>query len=222
MRVAYDRRRDTLTLVLGDEIVTEDHFQRKANLILGYSQRGALACVEILDITSLLGRALEEKLVHEDYINEQIPRNAGSSGATEGLTEVMPLEIELGVDLVRLAIPGRERTLLARLQCVRQEIASALGIVVTPIRVADNLSLRPSEYRIRLRSVAVARYELMPDHLLVMNPGNVKTRMDGIPTREPAFGLDALWVPKDRRNRAETSGYTVVCIFRVRPPRDFG
>jgi flagellar biosynthesis protein FlhA len=93
---------------------------------------------------------------------------------------------------------------------MRRQFASEMGIVIPPIHIRDNLNLRPAEYRMLIKGVEMARYELMVNHVLAMDPGDVSRRMDGFPTTEPAFGLPAIWIPGDREEEAKFSGYTVV------------
>ena len=129
---------------------------------------------------------------------------------TEDLLRVDPLKIELGYGLIALADPSHGGDLLRRIQVIRQQMASKMGIVVPVVRIVDNIRLRPNEYRVKLREAEVARYELMPDHYLAMNPGLAEGEIDGVPTKEPAFGLEAIWVTEADRDRAERLGYTII------------
>jgi flagellar biosynthesis protein FlhA len=129
--------------------------------------------------------------------------------ATLSLLHVDPLEIELGYSLVPLA----ERDggdLPERVSIIRRQLAIELGMVVPPIRIVDNIQLQPNSYVIRLRGVTIARGQLYLDRLLSMNPGGDEPGVEGLPTREPAFGLPALWVAKEDKERAELAGCTVV------------
>lgn len=89
-------------------------------------------------------------------------------------------------------------------------MATRMGFIVPVVRIVDNMRLRPNEYRVKLRESEIARFELMPAHYLAMNPGIVEEEIAGIPTTEPAFGLQALWVSAENRDRAERMGYTIV------------
>ncbi|MFP4500775.1 MAG: flagellar biosynthesis protein FlhA [Candidatus Hydrogenedentota bacterium] len=129
---------------------------------------------------------------------------------TEDLLTVDPLKIELGYGLVAMADPRQGGDLLTRIQIIRQQIATRMGIIVPVIRIVDNMRLRANEYQVRLRESVIASYELMPDHFLAMNPGLADEDIDGIPTTEPAFGLSALWVGRHQRDRAERLGYTII------------
>ncbi len=129
---------------------------------------------------------------------------------TEDYLVVDPLKIELGFGLVALADKKQGGDLLTRIQILRQQIASKHGFVVPVIRIVDNMRLRPNEYRVLLRESEIARYEMPPDHFLAMNPGLVREEIEGVPTTEPAFGLQAMWVARRDRDRAEGLGYTIV------------
>ncbi len=129
---------------------------------------------------------------------------------TPDLAAVDPLGVEVGYALISLVDEKQGGTLLSRIRSIRKQIATDSGLVVPPVHVADNLQLGPRTYAILLKGVEVARGELMPDRMLAINPGTASTPIDGIATREPAFGLPAWWIPTDQRDRASTAGYTVV------------
>jgi flagellar biosynthesis protein FlhA len=126
------------------------------------------------------------------------------------LLAVDPLELEIGYGLIALADPGQGGDLLERITAVRRQMALDLGIVVPPLRVRDNMQLKPNSYAIKLRGVELARGEIYPKHMLAMNPGTAARALRGIETREPAFGLPALWISDADRIEAEVAGYTVV------------
>src|SRR5690606_21299365 len=128
----------------------------------------------------------------------------------EPATSVDPLGVEVGYALVALVDEARGGTLLTRVRAIRRQIASETGLLVPPVHVADNLQLGPRVYTILVKGVEVARGELYTDRLLAINPGTVTQTVEGIATREPAFGLPAVWVPQDQRDRAIAAGYTVV------------
>jgi len=129
---------------------------------------------------------------------------------TPDIAAVDPLGVEVGYALISLVDEKQGGTLLARIRSIRKQIAADSGLVVPPVHVADNLQLGPRTYAILVKGVEVARGELMPDRMLAINPGTATTSVEGISTREPAFGLPAWWIPSDHRDRASTAGYTVV------------
>jgi flagellar biosynthesis protein FlhA len=128
----------------------------------------------------------------------------------EGLLKVDAMEIEIGYGLIPLADPKQGGDLLERISDIRRRMALRMGIMLPPIRIRDNMANKPSEYTIRIRGNEVARGELMIDHYLIMNPGNIMEQIPGIETTEPAFGLPAIWITESQRARAEELGYTIV------------
>jgi flagellar biosynthesis protein FlhA len=121
-----------------------------------------------------------------------------------------PMELEIGFGLIPLVDVSQGGDLLERITMIRRHAARELGIVVPPIRVRDNLQLKPSTYVVKIYGLEVARAEVMVSRLLAMNPGTATNGIDGIPTTEPAFGLPALWIAESARGDAELAGYTVI------------
>jgi flagellar biosynthesis protein FlhA len=121
-----------------------------------------------------------------------------------------PMELEIGFGLIPLVDVSQGGDLLERITMIRRHAARELGIVVPPIRVRDNLQLKPSTYVVKIYGLEVARAEVMVSRLLAMNPGTATGSIDGIPTTEPAFGLPALWIAENGRGDAEMAGYTVI------------
>ncbi|MEX0974434.1 MAG: flagellar biosynthesis protein FlhA [Bacillota bacterium] len=131
--------------------------------------------------------------------------------AAQSLVRVDPLEIEFGLALLPLADPGQGGDLMDRIVMVRRQIASELGILIPFVRVRDNFAgMGPNGYCINLRGVDIGSGEVYPDRLMAMEGPGVTQKVSGIPGKEPAFGLDVVWVPKDARDEAETKGYTVI------------
>src|SRR5690606_26153491 len=126
------------------------------------------------------------------------------------LLKLDPIELEIGYSLIPLVDANQGGDLLDRITMIRRQIALELGMVVPPIRIRDNMQLAPSAYVIKIKGIEAGRGELMPGHYLAMDPGTVTQRIPGIETREPAFGLPALWIEESRREEAELAGYTVV------------
>jgi flagellar biosynthesis protein FlhA len=133
---------------------------------------------------------------------------AGDTG--EPTVGVDPLGVDVGYALVSLVDERQNGTLLTRVRAIRKQIATETGLVVPPVRIADNLQLGPRAYSILVKGVEVARGELYAERLLAINPGTVKKKFEGTPTREPAFGLPAVWISQDQRDAASNAGYTVV------------
>ena len=143
---------------------------------------------------------------------------SGPSGAPAGkgaesvvpLLSYDPMELEIGFGLIPLVDVNQGGDLLERITLIRRHAARDLGIAVPPIRVRDNLQLRPNSYLVKIYGLEVAQAEVMVSRLLAMNPGTATAPIDGIPTTEPAFGLPALWISENARSEAEMAGYTVI------------
>jgi len=137
---------------------------------------------------------------------------AAKSGAESvvPLLSYDPMELEIGFGLIPLVDVNQGGDLLERITLIRRHAARDLGIAVPPIRVRDNLQLRPNSYLVKIYGLEVAQAEVMVSRLLAMNPGTATAPIDGIPTTEPAFGLPALWIGENARSEAEMAGYTVI------------
>ena len=133
----------------------------------------------------------------------------------ESLLAVDPMELEVGYGLIRLVDRKQGGDLLDRITNIRRQTATELGIVVPPIRVRDHLRLEPNQYVIKLRGVEVARADSMPGHLLAIDNGMVGEPISGLETKEPAFGLPALWIGEEVKSHAEQRNYTVVSASSV-------
>ncbi len=128
----------------------------------------------------------------------------------EHLLNMDTMELEVGYGLIPLVDREQDGSLLGRIRAIRRQFASELGVIIPPIHIRDNLKLKPPEYRVVIKGVEMAKGELMVNHLLAMDPGDVPRKIEGIPTHEPAFNLPALWIPPEKEEEAKFSGYTVV------------
>jgi flagellar biosynthesis protein FlhA len=135
---------------------------------------------------------------------------AAPSEPSDAPAPVELLSIEVGYALVSLVDEKQGGTLLSRVRAIRRQIAGETGMVVAPVRIADNLQLGPRGYTILVKGVEVARGELYAERLLAINPGTATRPLDGPQTKEPAFGLPAIWIPQEQREVATSAGYTVV------------
>jgi len=125
------------------------------------------------------------------------------------LMQVDRLSIEVGYQLIPLLDPARNDEMLRKIRAVRRQLAAKLGIVIPPVRIHDNLQLKPDAYVIRLRGNEIARGSLMADHFLAIDSGMVQKPIAGQETKEPAFGLPARWITPTQKDDAEAAGYTV-------------
>ena len=128
----------------------------------------------------------------------------------EALLRVEPIAIELGLGLVRLVEGGQNSPLLRRIAAIRRQLVLDLGFVLPAVRVTDNLSLRSREYVILIKGAEVARYEMRQGMELALHSGQPSAPIEGEATREPAFGLPALWIRPEQAEAARAAGYTVV------------
>ena len=148
--------------------------------------------------------------VEGDVAAQSAAASAASPDALDATTTVDALAVEVGYALVSLVDEKQGGTLLNRVRAIRRQVANETGIVVPSVHVADNLQLPPRAYAILVKGVEVARGELYAERLLAINPGGVGVSLDGVQTREPAFGLPATWVGQDQREKAAAAGFTVV------------
>ena len=128
----------------------------------------------------------------------------------EDFLAVDPMEMEIGVGLIRLADPNRGGDLLPRITGVRQAVASEIGIVLPKVRIRDNMRLDERRYRIKIANNVVAEGLVHPDRLLAMESGTTNGKIAGQETRDPAFNQPAVWIDPGVRERAEMLGYTPV------------
>ena len=128
----------------------------------------------------------------------------------EKLIEVDVFALEIGYNLLSLADKTEGGDLLERVTGVRKTLARELGIVVPPIAVRDNLELESNEYRFLLHNKEIARGEVMPNRWMAMNVSNSEIELNGIPTIEPVFGIEAVWVDDEEKKNAELGGFSIV------------
>ncbi len=134
----------------------------------------------------------------------------------EELRPVELLAVELGYGLIYLGDEERGGDLLVRIKNLRKQLAQEMGLPVPPIHVRDNLTLKPGEYAILIKGVEVAKGELMPGYLMALPSSPDLTPPEGaIPTKEPTFGMDAYFIPEDKKEEAEMAGFTVVTLSTV-------
>lgn len=167
-------------------------------------RKAALQVVRDAKIKTLSGE-------EEDPSKPAAPK-PGSTEEVTGLLGVDTLELEVGYELVSLVEGG---DLVERIRSLRRQFALDYGFIVPPIHIRDNVRIKPAQYRVMLRGAEIGTAELQPHHLLAMDPGTVSAPLDGTPTKEPAFGLDALWIRDTDKERAQFSGYTVVDLSTV-------
>lgn len=140
--------------------------------------------------------------------NEEIAKD--EQAALEDILKVEMLELTLGYQLIRLADDAQGGDLLERIRSMRRKIASDFGFLMPQVRIRDNLHLQPQQYQILLKGIPLGEGKIMPDRFLAMDSGMATGDITGEPTKEPAFGLDALWILPTQKEDAIINGYTVV------------
>lgn len=143
---------------------------------------------------------------------EEIETESAAMKSPENVVQLInmdPIEFEFGYALIPLADSNQGGDLLDRIVMIRRQLAVELGLVIPVVRIRDNIQLNPNEYRLKIKGNEVASGELMLDHYLAMSP-DMDDEIDGIDTKEPAFGMPAKWITEDVKDEAELSGYTVV------------
>lgn len=158
----------------------------------------------------VLRRGKQREVAADARLKAQAAENKKPDERIEDFLAIDPMEIEIGVGLIRLADPGRGGDLLPRITGVRQTVASEIGIVLPKVRIRDNMRLNERFYRIKIANSAVAEGIVHPDKLLAMESGVVTGKLPGESTRDPAFGQPAIWIEAGLRDRAGMLGYTTV------------
>ncbi len=151
------------------------------------------------------------------------PAAAPARENLESLLRIEPLAVEVGLGLVHLVEGGQNSPLLKRIASIRRQLATELGYILPPVRVTDNLTLKAREYVFSLKGVEVSRYELAHGCELALHSApdsgpdsdDKGVKIDGIATREPAFGIPAVWISPDRVEEARRAGYTVVDTISI-------
>jgi flagellar biosynthesis protein FlhA len=213
---------------LGNDIAGQVFRQRKAPMVAGaviclFALVPGLPKIPFILIGGIFaaigwamreGGPLEGGLIPQPEPQLELPEAQGElpapADAALGALQIDPLELAIGFGLVPMVDEGAGGSLLSRVGVIRRQIASELGMVVSPVRIHDDISLDSHEYVVKVRGAEVARGRLLPGHQLAMDPGDAVGQVNGVPTTEPAFGLPAVWIAESGRNEAEALGFTVV------------
>ena len=170
--------------------------------------------LSILDVDNILGLKSKAQLEEErkrtkpKKTNEEIAKE--EEDALEDILKVEMLELTLGYQLIKLADDSQGGDLLERIRSMRRKIANDFGFLMPQVRIRDNLHLQPNQYQILLKGISIGEGEIMPDKFLAMDSGMATGEIEGETTKEPAFGLDALWIFPEDKEDAIINGYTVV------------
>lgn len=183
--------------------------------LLGWSlykyERGELTILNVATISSAKEKeiqAKEKSALKPKKTNEEIAKE--EEIALEDILKVEMLELTLGYQLIRLADSAQGGDLLERIRSMRRKIASDFGFLMPQVRIRDNLHLQPQQYQILLKGISIGEGKIVPDKFLAMDSGMATGDIKGEPTKEPAFGLDAMWITPNQKEDAIINGYTVV------------
>ena len=206
---------------LGTELSTQLTSRSSALLVtagflvlMGFTGLPMIPMFTIATIFALIAytvRQGDQRRLQEAQASER-QQSAGASEPPpiEQALHVDTLELEVGYGLVRLVDQSQGGDLLERISMIRRQLASEMGFVMPPVRIRDNMQLQPHEYHINLRGNAVASGQVYPGKCLAMDSGLASESLPGVKTREPAFGLEAIWIEAGQKQRAESLNYTVV------------
>jgi flagellar biosynthesis protein FlhA len=219
MLVTRATREQEMGAAVGKQVFGQERALTVTAVLLGITGLvPGMPNLPFLLLSALLGYAawrLHQRNAVAAQVPEDLKANATESSAVAelGWDEVRPVEplgLEVGYRLIALVDKSQGGGLLARLKGVRRKLTQDLGFLIPAVHVRDNLELPPNQYRVLLHGVPVATGELHPDRELALDPGRVFGPLDGLPGKDPAFGLDAVWIQPAQRAHAESLGYTVV------------
>jgi len=155
-------------------------------------------------------RRAEASAETEVVTEPEVPPEENAELGWEDLNQVDVIGLEVGYRLIPLVDRNQGGELMGRIKGVRKKISQELGFLVPAVHIRDNLDLSPNAYRINVLGVPVGQSEIHTERSLAINPGRVYGSLQGIPTHDPAFGLEAVWIDPAMREQAQTLGYTVV------------
>jgi len=159
--------------------------------------------------TAVLGRMVaQSEKQHKKPAEPQ--KTKPEKEPVEELLDIDRISVQVGVRLITMVDPRKDNTIFERIGALRRAFAQQLGLIIPLVRLRDNINLEPNAYEIRLADIPVAKGRLEPDMYLAMDPGTVRQKVQGIETTEPVYGLPALWVMPQNKEKAELHGYTVI------------
>jgi flagellar biosynthesis protein FlhA len=171
-------------------------------------------------VASLIGFAgfrIEKNAAHaqEAEASKSVTDTKEKKETLESLLPVELVQLEVGYGIVSIVDAEQNGDLLERISHIRKQFALDWGVIIPSVRIKDNLELKPGGYSIKLKGIEIAKGELMPDHMMAMDPGTVIEAMEGVETKEPVFGLPAIWISDDQKDDAQYNGYTVVDLSTI-------
>ena len=211
---------------LGSEITSQILVQPKAiavasGVLFGFGLVPGLPTIPFLTLSLISGglaytifRSVKESARVEEELKAR-EEKAIPADQFDALPPLDTLAIEVGYGLIPLVDVEQDGQLLNRIKSLRRQVAREQGIIVAPVHIQDNMQLKPGEYSIMLKGNEIARAELMTNYYLAMNPNATEEEIDGIATKEPTYGLPALWIKENAKENALAKGFTVVDLATV-------
>jgi len=161
--------------------------------------------------TALTGRAVARSgKTRTGKLEDSEKLTKAEKQPVEDLLDIDRVSVQVGVRLITMVDPRKDSAIFDRIGALRRKFAQELGIVIPLVRLRDNINLEPTTYVIKILDHIVAKGQLEPNMFLAMDAGNVQTKVEGIKTTEPVYGLPALWIAPDNKEKAELNGYTVI------------
>lgn len=218
--------RNTNSEALGDQVNKEMAAQPRAFYITAGAMMAfalipgfpGLPFMLIAGMIAFAGFKIERNKETAKALEVKTAAQAESKPKAETLESLLPVELvqlEVGYGIVSIVDADQNGDLLERISHIRKQFALDWGVIIPSVRIKDNLELKPGGYSIKLKGVEIAKGELMPDHMMAMDPGTVIESIDGVETKEPVFGLPALWISDDKKDEAQYNGYTVVDLSTI-------
>ncbi|WP_029269722.1 flagellar biosynthesis protein FlhA [Virgibacillus alimentarius] len=183
--------------------------------LLGLTPINFFLTTILSSLLALSGYLLLKQTQEKEEMNDEdeVEAEGSAMNTPENVVNLLnmdPIEFEFGYGLIPIVDANQGGDLLERIVMIRRQLAIELGVVIPVVRIRDNIQLNPNEYRLRIKGNEITSGELLLDHFLAMAPDIDNDDLDGIDTKEPAFGLPAKWISENNKDEAELSGYTVV------------
>lgn len=155
-------------------------------------------------------KAQKERKKEEQRLALQLKKEQQEEDDSVASFQVEPISIEIGYGLIQMIDGTTDNSLMNRIVAIRKQSAHELGILVSPVRIRDNLYLEPNDYSIKIRGNEVGKGDIYPNKFMIISPNDEPFPFEGIMTREPAFNLDAMWIDEKDRDMADLQGFTVI------------
>lgn len=152
----------------------------------------------------------QERKKEEQRLALQMKKEQQEEDDSVASFQVEPISIEIGYGLIQMIDSATDNSLMNRIISIRKQSARELGILVSPVRIRDNLYLEPNDYSIKIRGNEVGKGDIYPNKFMIISSNDESFPFDGIMTKEPAFHLDAMWIDEKDRDMADLQGFTII------------